>query len=80
VVIDWPGAARGARVTDVALTWVLMAAGEIPSRRVKAALLGWARGLLIDSFPGPFDLEDTRPHLAEVVAWWRLVRSEGGET
>jgi hypothetical protein len=93
VVIDWPGAARGAAATDVALTWILLAAGEVPSGRFKAALLGRVRGLLINSFLRRFDLADVRPHLAEVVGWkvndphmsaagqeamWRLVRAEVG--
>ena len=69
VVIDWPNAARGEGTTDVALTWILMAAGAIPSGQIKAAVLGRFRSLLIGSFLGPFDLDVVRAHLHDVVAW-----------
>lgn len=69
VVIDWPNAAKGEGSSDVALTWVLMAAGGIPAGRIKAAVLGRGRALLVGSFLGPFDLVTVRAHLAEVVEW-----------
>ena len=69
VVIDWPSAARGDGATDVALTWVLMAAGGIAAGRVKAAVLGRGRVLLINSFLRTFDLSAVRARLAEVVDW-----------
>ncbi|HXQ44962.1 MAG TPA: phosphotransferase [Acidimicrobiales bacterium] len=69
VVIDWTNAARGAGATDVALTWVLMAAGEIPGNRLKAAVMGRARGALVGAFLGRFDLEPVRSSLRAVVEW-----------
>ena len=69
VVIDWPNAVRGGGASDVALTWVLMAAGGIPAGRVKAALLGHGRALFINSFLRGFDLAVVRARLAEVVDW-----------
>ena len=44
VVIDWTNAARGPGASDVALTWLLMTAGEIPGGGVQAALGGALRG------------------------------------
>jgi hypothetical protein len=69
VVIDWPNAVRGEGTVDVALTWVLMASGGIPFGRVKAAVLGRGRALLVNSFLRDFDLATVRPHLADIVEW-----------
>ena len=92
VVIDWPNAARGEGAIDVALTWVLMTSGEIPFGRVKAAVLGRGRALLVDSFLRDFDLAAVRRQLTTVVEWkvkdpnmsdverqamWHLARSHG---
>jgi hypothetical protein len=92
VVIDWPNATRGDGFTDVALTWVLMACGGIPFGRVKAAVLGRGRAILVDSFLRGFDLDTVRCHLADVVDWkvkdtnmtdvereamWHLARTHG---
>jgi hypothetical protein len=92
VVIDWPNAVRGEGTVDVALTWVLMASGGIPFGRVKAAVLGRGRALLVNSFLRDFDLATVRPHLADIVEWkvkdpnmtdverramWQLARSRG---
>ena len=43
VVIDWAGASRGDPAVDVALAWVLMAAGEVPTGRFIGTVLGRAR-------------------------------------
>jgi aminoglycoside phosphotransferase (APT) family kinase protein len=67
VVIDWTNAARGDPAVDVALTWVLMTAGEIPAGRLKAALMGQARGLLVRSFLQGFDRAPLRSVLRSVV-------------
>jgi aminoglycoside phosphotransferase (APT) family kinase protein len=90
VVIDWTNAARGQGAVDVALTWVFMAAGEVPTGRIKGALLGRARSLLVDSFLGQVELADAKQHLRQVVRWkvqdphmspneqqamWRVVQS-----
>ena len=69
MVIDWSNAARGDPAGDVALTWLLLSAGSIPSGRLKAALLGRARALMVDGFLAPFDLDPVRATLAEVAEW-----------
>jgi aminoglycoside phosphotransferase (APT) family kinase protein len=69
VVIDWTNACMGDPASDVALTWALMGGGEVPTGRVKGALLGWGRGLLINSFLAPFDRAAVGAHLPEVVEW-----------
>jgi len=92
MVIDWPNAKRGDAPVDVALTWVLMACGGIPAGRVRAAVLGLGRGLLVDAFLRDFELDAVRRHLTEVVEWkvkdpnmteverqamWELARTRG---
>jgi aminoglycoside phosphotransferase (APT) family kinase protein len=89
VVIDWPNSGRGVPAVDVALTWVLLAAGAIPAGRVRAAVLGRFRALFVRLFLRSFDRAEITPHLRDVVAWkvtdpnmsaaeqaamWRLVR------
>lgn len=69
VVIDWTGAARGAPEVDVALAWALMACGGIPGGRVRSALLGLGRELLVRSFLAGYDVESVRRALPVVVAW-----------
>jgi len=69
VVIDWTNATAGEGVTDVALTWVLMEAGEIPGNRLKAAMMGRARGALVAGFLNSFDLAPVRAALRAVVEW-----------
>lgn len=93
VVIDWTNAARGDGSIDLALTWVLMSAGEIPASRVMAAVMGRARRRLISSFLDGFDREAVRavlravverkvtdPHMseAEQSRMWSLVDREEG--
>jgi len=69
VVIDWSNAARGDPNTDVALTWVLLAAGGIPAGWVRAAVLGRARAVFIRKFLTPFDSAAVTTQLAAVVGW-----------
>lgn len=91
VVIDWPNARRGDGNGDVALTWVLSAAGGVPTGRLKAAVLGRGRAQLIKGLLAGFDLAAVRAQLAAVVEWkvadphmspaeqeamWSLVRSQ----
>jgi aminoglycoside phosphotransferase (APT) family kinase protein len=95
VVIDWPNARRDSGSTDVALTWVLIASGEIPTGRLRGAILGRARGWLINAFLATFDLNELKGHLRGVVEWkvqdpnmspteqaamWRLASSLEGAT
>jgi aminoglycoside phosphotransferase (APT) family kinase protein len=69
VVIDWPNAARGDPLVDIVLAWVLMAGGEVPSNPVISAVMGRARGMLINGFLGTLgpDLHAARQKLREVV-------------
>jgi aminoglycoside phosphotransferase (APT) family kinase protein len=69
MVIDWPNARRGQAATDVALSWVLMAAGEIPGNRLKAAVFGRFRAALVQGFLDGFDRAPVRAALAAVVDW-----------
>ena len=69
VVIDWTNAAAGDPLVDVGLAWVLMAAGQIPTGRVKAAALGWGRSLLVDGFVGQFDRHAVTRRLRDIVTW-----------
>jgi aminoglycoside phosphotransferase (APT) family kinase protein len=93
VVIDWANACRGDPSVDVALAWVLMTAGEIPTGRLIGAILGRARSAFVNSFLKSFDVEAVRQSLGDVVAWkvlddhmtpaeqsrmWQLVRDVGG--
>lgn len=69
VVIDWPNAVRGDPNADVALTWILLSAGGIPSGRLKAALLGRGRSLLVHAFLRRFPVDAVRAHLRPAVEW-----------
>lgn len=69
VVIDWANAARGEGVVDVALTWLLLAAGDNPAGPLKAALTNPFRSWLIRALLAPFDLNQLRAVLPEVTAW-----------
>ncbi len=95
VVIDWTGACRGDPAVDVALAWVLIAAGEVPTGRLLLTILGRARSVLVKSFLRSFDVDVVRQNLGEVVAWktldphmsvreqdrmWRVVKEVGGVT
>jgi len=69
VVIDWPRAARGNGDTDVALTWLLLAAAGIPSGRLWGAVLGRFRSALVAAFLAGFDGDAVRAELAGVAEW-----------
>jgi aminoglycoside phosphotransferase (APT) family kinase protein len=69
VVIDWARACRGDPSVDVALAWVLMAAGEVPAGRLMGLILGRARSALVRSFLGAVDLNGARQNLRDVVTW-----------
>jgi aminoglycoside phosphotransferase (APT) family kinase protein len=69
MVIDWSNAACGDPPIDVALSWLLMAAGEIPAGRIQVALLERARAFLIRRFLSGFEREDVQRCLREVVEW-----------
>ncbi len=69
MVIDWTGAARGDPAVDVALAWVLLEAGRIPTGRLIVAILGRARSILIKNFLRSFDVDSLTSTLRDVVAW-----------
>ncbi|MCU1461101.1 MAG: hypothetical protein JWO37_1176 [Acidimicrobiales bacterium] len=69
VVIDWPNASSGDGNVDIALGWILMASGDIPFGRVRAAVLGRGRALLVNSFLRGCDLTAVRRLLPAVVEW-----------
>ncbi len=69
VVIDWSNAARGDPMVDVALAYVLMTAGQVPSRPVQRALVRVGRQLLNRSFLAEFDGASVIGRMREVVGW-----------
>lgn len=88
VVIDWSNAKIGDPAIDVALAWVLMAAGEIPGGGLKTKILGFGRTLLVNSFTSNVDVaaaakqlravvtvKVTDPHMSpkEIAGMWRVV-------
>jgi aminoglycoside phosphotransferase (APT) family kinase protein len=95
VVIDWTRACRGDPAVDVALAWILMAAGDVPTSRFMEMILGRARSALVKSFLGSVDIDGARHLLRDVVAWkvsdphisaveqarmWEVVEQAGGGT
>ena len=75
VVIDWSNAARGAGAADVALTWLVMMAAEIPGGRVQEAVGRVFRRTFARSFLGHFDLASVRTALPAVGVWKCLDRN-----
>jgi len=69
VVIDWPNVVRGDGAGDVALTWVIMAAAEVPAGPVMGTVMGWGRGMVLSAFLRPFDRDAVRRRLRGAVAW-----------
>ena len=69
VVIDWTGACRGDPAVDVALAWVLMTAGDVPTGWLLGKVLGRARSVLVKNFLGSFDLDVVKQNLNDVVTW-----------
>jgi aminoglycoside phosphotransferase (APT) family kinase protein len=93
VVIDWTGACRGDPSLDVALAWVLMTAGDVPTGWLLGKILGRARSVLVHNFLRSFDVSAVKQSLGEVVAWkvsdphmskseqdrmWQVVEKAGG--
>lgn len=95
VVIDWTNACRGDPAVDVALAWVLIEAGEVPTSRLLLTILGRARSVLVKNFLRAFDVDVVKQILGDVVAWktldphmsvneqdrmWQVVKEVGGVT
>lgn len=69
VVIDWSNAARGAGAADVALTWLVMMAAELPGGLVQKAVGRVFRRMFARSFLDHFDLASVRTVLPAVGVW-----------
>jgi aminoglycoside phosphotransferase (APT) family kinase protein len=69
IVIDWPYATRGDPHTDVALAWVLMAAGAIPVGGIRGRVMATGRDLLVNSFLRGIDAAAATACLRRVVEW-----------
>ncbi len=69
IVIDWANASRGDPNIDVALTWTLISAGEVPRNGVKGKLVGLIRARLIRGFIGAFDSAAVGNEVDAVVQW-----------
>ena len=69
VVIDWTNAARGAPLADVALTWALIACGEVPTGHLQSKILGLGRNLLLGAFLRTFQGDALRAMLVESIQW-----------
>ena len=69
VVIDWPNAARGNGAVDVAVTWILLEAGQIPKSGILGALMEQFRASFVRSFLNQSDAATARTHLAAVAEW-----------
>jgi aminoglycoside phosphotransferase (APT) family kinase protein len=72
IVIDWPNAVRGDPNTDVAATWTLMSAAEVPMNGLKGRLTGVIRAQLIRGFIAEFDAAAVGSEVDEVVTWKSL--------
>jgi aminoglycoside phosphotransferase (APT) family kinase protein len=69
VVIDWARARRGPPGADVAATWLVLAAAEVPGRRSLArAALGMARRAFLRAFLEAAGRDRARPWLVALAA------------
>jgi aminoglycoside phosphotransferase (APT) family kinase protein len=69
VVIDWGNARRGVPAVDVADTWSLLKAGQIPGRGLERLLSELGRGLLLRSFLRRVDRAAAARVIPAVVEW-----------
>ena len=69
IVIDWTNAASGDPLADVALTWALIASGEVPTDRIQSVILGVGRNRLLKAFLKSFQGDALRSTLIEGVEW-----------
>jgi aminoglycoside phosphotransferase (APT) family kinase protein len=77
-VIDWTNAVRGNPNTDVAVTWTLISAGEVPMSGVTGKLVRLIRARLIRGFIGAFDRGDIEREVGAVVEWKSQDRNMSG--
>jgi len=64
VVIDWPNVCLGARGTDVANTWLIVATSEIDAEGPQGRLQSAGRSWFLRAFLADSDLVRARPQLA----------------
>ena len=69
IIIDWTNASAGDPNVDVALTWALLAAGQLSGGLIERGLATFGRSILLHSFLAGRNLDDLRPTLNEVVLW-----------
>jgi tRNA A-37 threonylcarbamoyl transferase component Bud32 len=69
VLIDWSNAAAGDPAADVAVTWLLMASGEVAAGRLKGRLLSSFRGILVSSFLAHVDVVAAGRVISQMVEW-----------
>lgn len=69
IVIDWTNAARGEPLADVALTWALIAAGEVTARHLPSLLHAVGRRQFLRAFLQPFRGDAVRAMLVAAVEW-----------
>jgi len=69
VVIDWPNARAGDPAVDVALTWALAAAGEIPVSGVRGPGVRLLRSTFVTTFLRHCDRRAAESQLRPVVEW-----------
>jgi aminoglycoside phosphotransferase (APT) family kinase protein len=69
VVVDWTNAARGNPLVDVAVTWVLLASGEVVGDPVEAMMVNVGRETFLRAFLKPFPKTELDSLLGEVVEW-----------
>jgi aminoglycoside phosphotransferase (APT) family kinase protein len=69
IVIDWANAASGDPSFDVALTWVLIASGDVPKGAALRAVIDIGRRLILNAFLEPFSGDELRAIVEQVVRW-----------
>ena len=67
VVVDWTNAARGNPLVDVAVTWVLLASGEITGDPDEVMMVNVGREIFLKAFLEPFPKAELESLLGEVV-------------
>lgn len=69
VVIDWTNARRGDPAVDVALSWAIVAAGQVETNRLVGKLATRLRSSLLSGFLSVVDREDAARALRLAVTW-----------
>jgi aminoglycoside phosphotransferase (APT) family kinase protein len=69
VVIDWTGAARGDPAVDAAVTWILLASGEVPAHGLRGLTVRFGRSVLVRTFLKTIDLDAVQRVCSDVVDW-----------